>query len=110
MWCLLRPNGASAFFRAILSIMKLFTIILFFLSLTHVQAYRISGVTVGVNTTTGQRPFRQEIVQTEREDYPTFVLLILAVQKMLAADQNDPLSWYQLAGIRKPPFPSDRLP
>lgn len=83
--------------------MKPFNIILFVLSLTHVQAYRVSGVTVGVNTVTGQRPFRQEIYYLQREDFPTFSLTILAVQKLLAVDQNDPLSWYQLAGIRKPP-------
>ena len=60
-------------------------------------AIAITGPTGGVNTTTGQRPFRQEFVSFSKTG-PAFDLYIQALQQFEAATQTGQTSYYQIAG------------
>ncbi|KHN95235.1 tyrosinase precursor [Metarhizium album ARSEF 1941] len=51
----------------------------------------------------GSLPTRQELRQLQSNGY-MWDLFILALSAMQAVDQNDPLSWYQVAGIHGLPF------
>lgn len=61
------------------------------------NAYAIRGIQVGVDTKTGRRPFRQEF-STFKNSGPAFDLYILALQKIQSQDQNNPLSYFGIAG------------
>lgn len=70
-----------------------------FLLLTlQANSLRITGATNGTNPTTGERPFRREINEFAGSG-ASWDLYILALQRMQSAPSNDPLSYYQIAGI-----------
>ena len=64
-------------------------------SLTNAVA--IVGSQGGVNTATGQRPFRQEI-STFKDSGPAFDLYILSLQQFQQQNQSALLSYYQVGG------------
>ena len=66
------------------------------------SSYAITGPTGGVNVNTGERPFRQEISNFQNSG-PAWDLYILAFQKFTQTDQAQQLSYYQVAGLLKPP-------
>ena len=61
------------------------------------SSYAITGVPGGVNTITGQRPFRQEF-STFKHSGPPFDLYILSLQHLQQHNQSALLSFYQVAG------------
>ena len=61
------------------------------------NAIAITGSQGGVNTDTGQRPFRQEF-STFKNSGPVFDLYILSLQQFQQQNQSAPLSYYQVAG------------
>ena len=61
------------------------------------NAVTITGPQGGVNTTTGQRPFRQEF-STFKNSGPAFDLYILALQQFQQQNQSALLSYYQVSG------------
>ena len=61
------------------------------------SSYAITGVPGGVNTVTGQRPFRQEF-STFKNSGPPFDLYILSLQQLQRQNQSALLSFYQVAG------------
>jgi tyrosinase len=61
------------------------------------DAFAITGVTGGV-IANGPRPARRDIVEFQRNGGAGWDLYILSLQKMQAANQSDPLSYYQIAG------------
>lgn len=68
---------------------------LFFASQT--KAVAITGPQGGVDSATGQRPFRQDI-NTFQNSGPAFDLYILSFQRFVQQNQSDLLSYYQVAG------------
>ena len=62
------------------------------------NSYAITGPTGGVDITTGQRPFRQEISNFQNSG-AAWDLYILAFQKFTQTDQAQQLSYYQVAGL-----------
>ena len=62
------------------------------------ESYAITGPTGGVNTNTGQRPFRQEI-STFQTSGAAWDLYILAFQQFTQTAQSQQLSYYQVAGV-----------
>lgn len=71
------------------------------LSAAAANSYAITGPTGGVNTNTGERPFRQEISNLQNSG-PAWDLYILAFQKFTQTDQAQQLSYYQVAGMLEP--------
>ena len=65
------------------------------------NAAAITGPQGGVNTTTGQRPFRQEF-STFKNSGPAFDLYILSLQQFQQQNQSAPLSYYQVGGKEDP--------
>lgn len=61
------------------------------------SAVAITGPQGGVNTPTGQRPFRQEF-STFKNSGPAFDLYILSLQQFQQQNQSALLSYYQVAG------------
>lgn len=61
------------------------------------SSYAITSVPGGVNTITGQRPFRQEF-STFKNSGPPFDLYILSLQQLQQQNQSALLSFYQVAG------------
>lgn len=57
----------------------------------------ITGSTGGVNTATGQRPFRQEFSSFSASG-PAFDLFIQSLKQFQAQDQSALLSFYQVSG------------
>ena len=70
------------------------TIAICFASLANAVA--ITGPQGGVNTTTGQRPFRQEF--SAFNSGPAFDLYILSLQQFQQQNQSALLSYYQVGG------------
>lgn len=62
------------------------------------SSYAITGVAGGVNTITGQRPFRQEFSKF-KDSGPAFDLYILSLQQLQQQNQSALLSYYQVAGM-----------
>lgn len=62
------------------------------------SAFVVTGAVGGVNTETGQRPFRLNIVTMAQIGGPAWDLYILALQQFQAKDQKDQLSFFQIAG------------
>jgi len=60
-------------------------------------AFRVTGALGGVNTTTGVRPLRYEIHKFATPG-PAFDLLILSLMAFQAANQSNPLSYFQISG------------
>ena len=71
--------------------------IIFVLLGLRVTAYAITGVSAGVNNVTGERPFRQEI-NVFAVSGAAWDLYILALRQFQQANQNDSLSYFQIAG------------
>ncbi|KAL2406782.1 Polyphenol oxidase 1 [Exophiala dermatitidis] len=67
-------------------------------SLNCLLAFKITGATGGVDSTTGARPLRTEIGQfsTSGAPFDLFVLSLIAFQ---AVNQSNPLSYFQVSGI-----------
>ena len=81
--------------------MSRFNLVSSFLTLclaTLTNSYSITGVCGGVNTATGQRPFRQEF-STFKDSGPVFDLYILSLQQFQQRNQSALLSYYQVAGV-----------
>jgi hypothetical protein len=49
----------------------------------------------------GSLPVRKEVRELAR-DVRAWSLYLLAMERMMVADQSDPLSWYQIAGTLSP--------
>jgi tyrosinase len=71
----------------------------FFLLLDHTEAFAITGISAGVNAVTGERPLRRDINDLYMSG-PAWDLFILALRQFQQVDQDDPLSYYQVAGKR----------
>ena len=81
--------------------MSRFNFVSFFLTLclaTLTNSYGITGVCDGVNTATGQRPFRQEFSMF-KDSGPVFDLYILSLQQFQQRNQSALLSYYRVAGV-----------
>lgn len=81
--------------------MPYFDILSVFITLclaSFASSYAITGVAGGVNTITGQRPFRQEF-STFKNSGPAFDLYILSLQQLQQQNQSALLSYYQVAGM-----------
>ncbi|KAK4934531.1 hypothetical protein LTR10_024231 [Elasticomyces elasticus] len=73
-------------------------------------AFKVTGALGGVNTTTGARPLRYEIHKFATPG-PAFDLLILSLMAFQAANQSNPLSYFQISGIHGyPQTPWDGVP
>ena len=80
--------------------------ILYVLALAILQivgAVTVLGPQNGVNTLTGERPFRQDINVLQTTG-PAFDLYILALQQLAQQNQTSQLSYYQIAGIHGLPY------
>lgn len=82
-----------------MQLLSLFGAVVLFAAATN--SYAITGPTGGVDGSTGQRPFRQEIF-TLQNSGAAWDLYILAFQKFTQTDQAQQLSYYQVAGMLKP--------
>jgi len=60
-------------------------------------AYAITGISAGVNSVTGERPFRQEI-NAFAASGAAWDLYILSLRRLQQTGQNDSLSYFQIAG------------
>ena len=69
------------------------------------DAVVIVGPQAGVDSATGQRPFRQDF-SVFKESGPAFDLYIQALYYFMKQNQSDVLSYYQIAGIHGVPFQS----
>ncbi|MCJ1361156.1 hypothetical protein MMC16_000253 [Acarospora aff. strigata] len=67
------------------------------------KAVAITGPKGGVNSATGQRPFRQEISSFQNSG-PAFDLYILSFQRFVQQNNTNLLSYYQVAGIHGQPY------
>ena len=65
--------------------------------LNYTEAFAITGISAGVNTTTGERPFRHDINELYISG-PPWDLFVLALSEFQQVNQDDPLSYYQVAG------------
>ncbi|KAK7900944.1 hypothetical protein LTR67_003229 [Exophiala xenobiotica] len=96
------PNGLRKF-----SMLITFLLLFFLNGLT---AFKVTGVSGGVNLTTGARPLRYEIHDFAISG-PPFDLLILSMMAFQAANQSEPLSYFQISGIHGlPRSPWDGVP
>ncbi|MCJ1407940.1 hypothetical protein MMC19_002011 [Ptychographa xylographoides] len=68
-----------------------------------IASYAIKGCQGGVNSTTGQRPFRQEFSSFQASG-AAFDLYIQALQQLIQKNQLEQLSFYQVAGIHGYPL------
>ncbi|KAI9855691.1 MAG: hypothetical protein M1824_005924, partial [Vezdaea acicularis] len=68
-----------------------------------VIAFQVTGISNGVDPTSGARPSRQELSTLQKSGAP-FDLYIQALQKFEADDQSDFLSYYEIAGIHGRPY------
>lgn len=77
-------------------------IFLLFLSLSPgFHGFKITGALGGVNSTTGARPLRYEIHEFANSG-PAFDLLVLSMMAFQAANQSEPLSYFQISGFKYP--------
>ncbi|KAL9102921.1 MAG: hypothetical protein Q9163_001981 [Psora crenata] len=67
------------------------------------QSVAVKGATGGVDTSTGQRPFRQEF-STFATSGPAFDLYLLSLQQFQEDNQADLLSYFQVSGIHGRPY------
>lgn len=75
-----------------------------FLLLNHASAVAITGIPAGVNNFTGERPFRRDINELYTSG-PAWDLFALSLREFQQMNQDDPLSYYQVAGeARACPF------
>lgn len=69
----------------------------FFLLLNHARGFAITGISAAVNNVTGERPFRHDINELYMSG-PAWDLFILALRDFQQVSQDNPLSYYQVAG------------
>jgi tyrosinase len=93
---MLLPLGAMGrpTWRPVLRIFVLISL----LSSTSFAATAVTGFSEGVNTHTGERPFRRNL-QTFQSSGAAFDLYIQALQKFQSDDQGDMFSYYQISGL-----------
>lgn len=77
--------------------LNLLFLLLSFSSVALVDAFAITGVQGGVNTSTGQRPFRMNFL-TFQNSGPAYDLYILSLQQLQQQGKSNLLSYYQVAG------------
>ncbi|KAF7857179.1 hypothetical protein EAF04_009420 [Stromatinia cepivora] len=65
--------------------------------------FHIGGVHTGVDAQTGVRPVRKDILDLQK-DLPTWSLYIRALISLQNVPEDDPLSWFQIAGIHGRPY------
>jgi hypothetical protein len=65
--------------------------------LQHAEAFAITGILAGVNNSTGERPLRLAIEELYQSG-PGWDLFVLALAEFQNMSQDDPLSYYQVAG------------
>ncbi|OXV11945.1 hypothetical protein Egran_00294, partial [Elaphomyces granulatus] len=98
---MLLPLGAMGrpTWRPVLRIFVLISL----LSNTSFAATPVTGFSAGVNTRTGERPFRRNL-QNFQSSGAAFDLYIQALQKFQSDDQGDMFSYYQISGIHGLPY------
>jgi hypothetical protein len=79
------------------SIPSSFFVAFSFLLLSQTTAFAITGISAGVNNVTGERPFRRDINDLYMSG-PAWDLFILSLREFQQTNQDDPLSYYQVAG------------
>lgn len=67
------------------------------LFIVGLRAFAITGISAGVNTATGERPFRQEI-NAFAGSGAAWDLFILSLRQLQHTNQNDSLSYFQISG------------
>ena len=74
-------------------------VLLVLLLFNHATAsfFAITGISAGVDLSTGARPFRQEF-STFQTSGPAFDLYIQALQNLTSKAQTGKLSYFQVAG------------
>jgi hypothetical protein len=79
--------------------LKMLTILCTILALFifRVTGYAVTGISAGVNSITGERPFRQEI-NVFAASGAAWDLYILSLRRLQQTNQNDSLSYFQIAG------------
>ncbi|TID07324.1 Tyrosinase [Colletotrichum higginsianum] len=68
------------------------------------QEIPVAGVRSGVNTRTGEMPIRRNINSVFDERGPQWDLYIAALTAMQDANETDPTSYFQIAGIHGQPY------
>ncbi|KAL0764557.1 hypothetical protein CaCOL14_012858 [Colletotrichum acutatum] len=68
------------------------------------QEYPVVGVTSGVNLRTGEMPIRRDINVIYEEAGPQWDLYVGALTAMQDANETDPISYFQVAGIHGQPY------
>jgi hypothetical protein len=63
----------------------------------RVTAYAITGISAGVDSVTGERPFRKEI-NAFAASGAAWDLYVLSLRRLQQTNQTDPLSYFQIAG------------
>lgn len=61
------------------------------------DAFAVTGISAGVNNETGERPFRHNINELYMSG-AAWDLFILSLREFQQVDQDDPLSYYSVAG------------
>jgi hypothetical protein len=75
--------------------LSLISLIFLILRPVFSQTVIIGPLTAGINTSTGQRPYRKDINDLQG---PELDLYLLTLQQMQQADERDKLSWFQVSG------------
>ncbi|KAM7207522.1 Di-copper centre-containing protein [Naviculisporaceae sp. PSN 640] len=73
-------------------------------SATEAANITVVGVSTGIDSRTHQRPTRRDIQELWSEAGPEWDLYILALSAFQSVDENDDLSYFQIAGIHGRPF------
>jgi tyrosinase len=81
------------------SILSLSIFAILFLLHQHTESFAINGISAGVNSITGERPARYDIKEFYMSG-PAWDLFVLALREFQQVNQDDPLSYYQVAGKR----------
>ncbi len=67
------------------------------------NTYGIHGVATGRGEG-GSLPFRREVLELQFNHPDQWNMYMLALERLQSVDQNEKLSWYQIAGIHGRPF------
>ncbi|KAH8770537.1 hypothetical protein BGZ57DRAFT_437429 [Hyaloscypha finlandica] len=90
------------FFNNVIRFLALFALLIFSAQVVHAQHYAITGVQTGISQS-GARPARRNILDMQN-DVPTWSLYIQALTAFQNMDENDQLSYFQIAGIHGRPY------
>ena len=95
--------SSGAFKRMLVAIHLTFALLC-----VHIQAVAITGISAGVNSATGARPFRREINEFSGSG-AAWDLFILSLAQFQQSDRSSLLSYFQIAGeiLRKVPARCD---